>query len=112
MNDGAAAVVMMRASRASRCGLRPLVTLESFATAALAPALMGYAPVLAVKKLFERTGLDASDIDVFEINEAFAAQVIPVIRDLGLDQARINPYGGAIALGHPMGATVQFWRCG
>jgi acetyl-CoA C-acetyltransferase len=105
INDGAAAAVLARASTAAERGLTGLVSLESVATAAMEPELMGYAPVHALAKLFDRTGLAPADIDVVELNEAFASQAVAVIRDAGLDPAKTNPYGGAIALGHPVGAT-------
>jgi acetyl-CoA C-acetyltransferase len=105
VNDGAAAVVVMGSTMAGSLGLRPLATLEAVQTAAMEPGLMGYAPVPALEKLFERTGLAPSDIDLIELNEAFAAQAVAVMRDAKLDPARTNPLGGAIALGHPVGAT-------
>jgi acetyl-CoA C-acetyltransferase len=105
INDGAAAVVLARESVAAERGLTGLVTLESVATAALEPGLMGYAPVLALQKLFEQTGTTPADIDTIELNEAFASQAVAVIRDAKLDPEKTNPYGGAIALGHPVGAT-------
>jgi acetyl-CoA C-acetyltransferase len=105
INDGAAAVVLGRESAVAERGLSGLVTLEAVATAAMEPELMGYAPVLALQSLFEKTGTTPSDIDTFEVNEAFASQAVAVIRDAKLDPARVNPYGGAIALGHPVGAT-------
>jgi len=105
INDGAAAVVLARESAVAERGLTGLVTLEAVATAAMEPELMGYAPVLALQSLFEKTGTTPSDIDTFEVNEAFASQAVAVIRDAKLDAARVNPYGGAIALGHPVGAT-------
>jgi acetyl-CoA C-acetyltransferase len=105
INDGAAAVVLARESVAAERGLRPLVALEAVATAAMEPELMGYAPVVALRSLFERTGTKPGDIGTIELNEAFASQAVAVIRDAGLDPARVNPYGGAIALGHPVGAT-------
>ncbi|MFD0212104.1 thiolase family protein [Streptomyces hirsutus] len=105
INDGAAALVLARGEVAVEHGLTPLVSLEAVATAAVEPELMGYAPVPALKKLFERTGTKPSDIDVVELNEAFAAQAVAVIRDAGLEAEKVNPYGGAIALGHPVGAT-------
>ncbi|MEU2982396.1 thiolase family protein [Streptomyces hirsutus] len=105
INDGAAALVLARGEVAAEHGLTPLVSLEAVATAAVEPELMGYAPVPALKKLFEKTGTKPSDIDVVELNEAFAAQAVAVIRDAGLDAEKVNPYGGAIALGHPVGAT-------
>lgn len=105
INDGGAAVVLARESIARERGLTGLVTLEAVATSALAPELMGYAPVAALAKLFEQTGTSVSDIDVVELNEAFASQAVAVIRDAKLDPEKTNPYGGAIALGHPVGAT-------
>jgi acetyl-CoA C-acetyltransferase len=105
INDAGAAVVLTRASYAAEHGLRPLATIEAVVTAAMEPALMGYAPVPAIRKLLERTGLSVSDLDVVELNEAFAAQAVAVVRDAGLDPERTNPHGGAIALGHPVGAT-------
>jgi acetyl-CoA C-acetyltransferase len=105
INDGGAAVVLARESAAAERGLAPLVSLEAVATAAMEPDLMGYAPVLALSALFEKTGLTPGDVDTIELNEAFASQAVAVIRDAKLDPARVNPYGGAIALGHPVGAT-------
>jgi acetyl-CoA C-acetyltransferase len=105
INDGAAAVVLAQESVVRERDLTALATLEAVATAALEPGLMGYAPVLALGRLFEKTGTTPDDIDVFEVNEAFAAQAVAVVRDARLDPARVNPYGGAIALGHPVGAT-------
>ncbi|MDQ0382785.1 thiolase family protein [Amycolatopsis thermophila] len=105
INDGAAAVVLTRESVAAERGLTGLVALESVATAAIEPELMGYAPVPALAKLFAQTGLTPGDVDVVELNEAFASQAVAVIRDAGLDPEKTNPYGGAIALGHPVGAT-------
>ncbi len=105
INDGAAAVVLATESAATEHGLKPLVSLEAVSTGALEPELMGYAPVLALKDLFERTGLSPADIGTIELNEAFASQAVAVSRDAGLDPAQVNPYGGAIALGHPVGAT-------
>lgn len=105
INDGAAALVLARQEAAEERGLQGLVSLEAVAAAAMEPELMGYAPVLALQSLFERTGTSASDIGTFEVNEAFASQAVAVVRDAGLDPERVNPYGGAIALGHPVGAT-------
>lgn len=105
INDGAAATVLMRESDVRAEGLSALATIEAVTTAALDPAIMGYAPTLALKKLFAQTGLIPADIATVELNEAFASQVIAVMRDTGLDPERTNPYGGAIALGHPVGAT-------
>lgn len=105
INDGAAAVVLATEQAAADRGLTPLVTLEAVTTAAMEPELMGYAPVLALQSLFAKTGLSPADIDVVELNEAFASQAVAVIRDAKLDAEKVNPYGGAIALGHPVGAT-------
>lgn len=105
INDGAAATVLMRESDARARGLRGLATFEAVATAGIEPEIMGYAPVIALERLWEQTGLGPGDVDVIELNEAFAAQAVAVIRDAGLDPERTNPYGGAIALGHPVGAT-------
>ncbi|NLV77914.1 MAG: thiolase family protein [Rhodococcus sp.] len=105
INDGAGAVVLARESVARERGLSGSVVLESVATAAMDPALMGYAPTLALAKLFAQTGTSPSDIDTIELNEAFASQAIAVIRDAKLDPEKTNPYGGAIALGHAVGAT-------
>lgn len=105
INDGAAAIVIAGEAEARERGLKPLAVLEAVTTSALQPDLMGYAPVIALKKLFAQTGTRPSDIDVVELNEAFAAQAVAVIRDAELDPERTNPYGGAIALGHPVGAT-------
>ncbi|MDF1602205.1 thiolase family protein [Nocardioides sp. YIM 152315] len=105
INDGAAALVLARESAVRARGLSALVSLEAVATAAMEPELMGYAPVLAIQSLLDRAGLTVDDIDVVELNEAFASQAVACIRDAGLDPARVNPYGGAIALGHPVGAT-------
>lgn len=105
INDGAAAMVMAKQSFVQAHGLPALATVEHVVVTAMDPSLMGYAPTYALEKLFAETGLTASDIDVFELNEAFAAQALAVIRDSGLDPERVNPYGGAIALGHPVGAT-------
>ena len=105
INDGAAALVLARESAAAEHGLSPLAALEAVTTAAIEPELMGYAPVLALRQLFERTGTSPTDIGSVELNEAFAAQALAVIRDARLDPERVNPYGGAIAMGHPVGAT-------
>ncbi|MGO1265529.1 MAG: thiolase family protein [Microbacterium gubbeenense] len=105
VNDGAAATVLMRESDVRAQGLNALATIEAVATAALDPEYMGYAPTLALAKLWEQTGLSPDEVDVIELNEAFAAQALAVMRDAKLDPAKVNPYGGAIALGHPVGAT-------
>jgi acetyl-CoA C-acetyltransferase len=105
INDGAAAVVVMRESTVRERGLSGLATIEHVEVAGIEPGLMGYAPTLALRRLFERTGLSPADIGIIELNEAFAAQAVAVARDAELDLERVNPYGGAIALGHPVGAT-------
>lgn len=105
INDGAAAVVLMKEERVRERHLGGLATLEHVTTAALDPDLMGYAPTLALRNLLAETGLTPADIGTVELNEAFASQAVAVIRDVGLDPERTNPYGGAIALGHPVGAT-------
>ncbi|WP_221585817.1 thiolase family protein [Microbacterium sp. G2-8] len=105
VNDGAAATVLMRESDVRAQGLGGLATIEAVVTAGIAPEIMGYAPKIALERLFAQTGMTAADVDVVELNEAFASQALAVIRDAGLDAATTNPYGGAIALGHPVGAT-------
>ena len=105
INDGAAALVLVEASRAAALGLKPIAFVGACASAGVDPAHMGIGPVPAVQKLFAHTGLSASDIDLVELNEAFAAQSIACVRGLGFDMARVNVNGGAIALGHPLGAS-------
>lgn len=105
LNDGAAALVLSSATRAERDGRTPLARIVGYAHAGVDPSEMGMGPVPAVRRLLERTGLRAADFDVIESNEAFASQACAVSRALDLDPARVNPNGGAIALGHPIGAT-------
>jgi acetyl-CoA acyltransferase len=105
MSDGAAALVVMTGERAAQLGLRPLGRLLSFATAGVEPEIMGIGPVDAVPKALHKAGLTIDDMSLIELNEAFAAQVVAVVRQLGLDEERTNVNGGAIALGHPLGAT-------
>jgi len=105
INDGAAAVVLATASAAESAGLKPKARVLGYAVAGVRPEVMGIGPVPAVESLLKRTGLSASDFDVIESNEAFAAQALAVNKGLGLDPAKVNPNGGAIALGHPVGAT-------
>jgi acetyl-CoA C-acetyltransferase len=105
INDGAGAVVLATADAAEKAGLKPRARVLGYAHAGVRPEVMGIGPVPAVRKLLERTGLSPSDFDVIESNEAFAAQALAVSSDLGFDPARVNPNGGAIALGHPVGAT-------
>ena len=105
INDGAAALVLARADAAQAAGLTPLARILGYAHAGVRPEVMGIGPVPAVQALLARTGLSIADFDVIESNEAFAAQALAVNKGLGLDPARVNPNGGAIALGHPVGAT-------
>ncbi|MCZ1009563.1 acetyl-CoA C-acetyltransferase [Streptomyces lydicus] len=105
LNDGAAALVIMSDTKARELGLTPLARIVSTGVSGLSPEIMGYGPVEASKQALRRAGLSVSDIDLVEINEAFAAQVIPSYRDLGIDLDRLNVNGGAIAVGHPFGMT-------
>ncbi|MFZ0685601.1 MAG: acetyl-CoA C-acyltransferase [Terriglobales bacterium] len=105
MSDGAAAAVVMSAERATALGVAPLARYVAFATAGYKPEEMGLGPVFAIPKALKLAGLKLSDIDVIELNEAFAAQSLAVIQEVGLDVERVNPNGGAIALGHPLGCT-------
>ena len=105
INDGGAAVVLARADAAEKAGLKPKARLIGYAHAGVRPEVMGIGPVPAVENLLAKTGLSITDFDVIESNEAFAAQAIAVNKGLGLDPAKVNPNGGAIALGHPVGAT-------
>ena len=105
INDGAAASVLMEGKAAEKKGLKPLARLVAYAHAGVDPKYMGIGPVPAVKKVMERAGLKVADMDVIESNEAFAAQACAVAKDLGFDLKKVNPNGGAIALGHPIGAT-------
>jgi acetyl-CoA C-acetyltransferase len=105
VNDGAAVVVVTSARAAREMGLEPLGTIESYASVGVDPKLMGIGPIPAVRQALRRAQLELADIDLFELNEAFAAQSLAVIRELGVDRNRVNPHGGAIALGHPIGAS-------
>lgn len=105
MSDGAAAAVVMSAERAQALGIKPLARFVAFATAGYKPEEMGIGPVYAIPKALKLAGLTLDQIDVFELNEAFAAQSLSVIKEMGLDENKINPNGGAIALGHPLGCT-------
>ncbi|MDB4868373.1 MAG: Acetyl-CoA acetyltransferase, partial [Cohnella sp.] len=105
INQGAAAVVMMSKRKADELGLKPLAYVREQAIAGVDPEVMGIGPVPAVRKVLEKAGLTLDDIDVIELNEAFAAQSLAVIRNLGMDMGKVNPNGGAIAMGHPIGAT-------
>ena len=105
LNDGAAAMVLMSAEEAKTRGLKPLARIASWATAGVDPEIMGTGPIPASRKALERAGWTVADLDLIESNEAFAAQSICVVRDLGLDPAKVNVNGGAIAIGHPIGAS-------
>jgi acetyl-CoA acyltransferase len=105
MSDGAAAAVVMSADRAKALGLKPLVRYVGYATAGYKPEEMGLGPVFAIPKVLKMAGLKLADIDVIELNEAFAAQSLAVIKEGKLDPSLVNPNGGAIALGHPLGCT-------
>ncbi len=105
ISDAAAAVIIAEAEFARKQGWKPLARFVGYATAGVAPEIMGIGPVEAVPKLWKRTGLSLSNLDIILLNEAFAAQSLAVIRELGLDSSKVNPNGGAIALGHPLGAT-------
>jgi acetyl-CoA acyltransferase len=105
MSDGAASAVVMSAERARALGIDPLARYVSFATAGYKPEEMGLGPVYAIPKALKLGGLKLSDVDVIELNEAFAAQSLAVIQEAGLDPERVNPNGGAVALGHPLGCT-------
>jgi acetyl-CoA acetyltransferase family protein len=105
MNDGAAAVVIASEERAAALGAEPLGTFRGSASVGVDPQVMGIGPIPAVRKLLERTGVAVPDIDLVELNEAFASQSVAVVRELGLDPDRVNVNGGAIALGHPLGMS-------
>jgi acetyl-CoA acetyltransferase family protein len=105
LNDGAAAVVLMSADAAQRLGIQPLARIITMAVAGVRPDIMGIGPVPAVKKALQRAGMQLSDIDIIELNEAFAAQSLAVVKELGIDMEKLNPHGGAIALGHPQGCS-------
>ncbi|MGZ6662849.1 MAG: thiolase family protein, partial [Solirubrobacteraceae bacterium] len=105
INDGAAAIVVMSASKANERGLQPFGTVESYASVGVEPKIMGIGPVPAVRKALARAGIELGEVDLFELNEAFAAQSLAVLRELDIEPERINPHGGAIALGHPIGAS-------
>ncbi|MCB1214299.1 MAG: thiolase family protein [Deltaproteobacteria bacterium] len=105
LTDGAAAVVVMSAEKAKALGLKPLARIHAMAVAGCAPELMGMGPVPAVTKVLKRAGMSIGDIDIVELNEAFASQSLAVVQELGIDQNKLNPHGGAIALGHPLGCS-------
>jgi acetyl-CoA acyltransferase len=105
MSDGAAAVILMSEKAMKKYGVKPLARFAGFAVAGVPPEIMGIGPIKAIPKVLAQAGLKSDDIDWIELNEAFAAQALAVIRELGLNPERVNPQGGAIALGHPLGAT-------
>jgi acetyl-CoA acyltransferase len=105
MSDGAAAVVVMSEEKARAMGVQPVARFVGYATAGVPPEIMGIGPVAAIPKVLKQTGLKLSDIDLIELNEAFAVQALAVIREAGLDESKVNVNGGAIALGHPLGCT-------
>jgi acetyl-CoA C-acetyltransferase len=105
INDAGAAIVLMEAGAAKKANVKPMARLVAYAHAGVEPQVMGLGPIPAVKRVFEKAGLKPADMDVVESNEAFAVQAMAVTKDLGLDPAKVNPNGGAVALGHPIGAT-------
>jgi acetyl-CoA C-acetyltransferase len=105
INDGGAALVLMRESKAREVGVVPIARLVYFVKCAIEPEIMGHAPALAIGRLLESAGMATTDVQVIELNEAFAAQALSVMRALNLDPERVNPHGGAISMGHPVGAT-------
>jgi acetyl-CoA C-acetyltransferase len=105
LNDGAAALLVMSDEKANELGLKPKARIIASTVAAIRPEIMGLGPIPAIQKLLENTGMAIGDIDVVEINEAFAAQIVPCKEELGIDDEQLNPFGGAIALGHPFGMT-------
>lgn len=111
MSDGAAALVLASESAVKRYGLTPIARFSGFSVAGVAPDIMGIGPVAAIPKVLAKTGIRAQDLDWIELNEAFAAQALAVIRELKLDPEKVNPLGGAIALGHPLGATGAIRSC-
>jgi acetyl-CoA C-acetyltransferase len=105
LNDGAAALLIMSDEKASELGCKPRARIVASSVAGLRPEIMGLGPIPAIQKLLAATGMSITDIDVVEINEAFAAQIVPCKEDLGIKDEQLNPFGGAIALGHPFGMT-------
>ena len=105
LNDGAAAVVLMSAEKARDLGITPLAKVLTMAVAGVRPDIMGIGPVPAMKKVLQRSGMQLGDIDIIELNEAFAAQSLSVVKAMGIDEEKLNPHGGAIALGHPLGCS-------
>jgi acetyl-CoA C-acetyltransferase len=105
LNDGAAALLVMSDEKARELGLRPRARILASSVAAIRPEIMGLGPIPAVQKLLHSTRMSIDDVDVVEINEAFAAQIVPCKQELGIEDEKLNPFGGAIALGHPFGMT-------
>ncbi|MCO5178413.1 MAG: thiolase family protein, partial [Candidatus Promineofilum sp.] len=105
LSDGAAGVIVMERQKAEALGLTPILRFVGFNVGGVRPEIMGVGPLVAVPRLLKRVGMDLADIDLIELNEAFAAQAVAVIRGLALDESRVNVNGGAIALGHPLGCT-------
>jgi acetyl-CoA C-acetyltransferase len=107
LNDGGAAVIIMSDERARQLDIKPLARIIATSVSGIEPEIMGVGPIEAIRKVLKQTGMSIEDIDVMELNEAFAAQVIPVCREVGVDpfSEKLNPHGGAIALGHPYGMT-------
>jgi acetyl-CoA C-acetyltransferase len=105
LNDGAAAVLVMSAEKAERLGLEPKARIVGSTVAAIRPEIMGLGPIPAIQKLLKETGMPIDDVDIVEINEAFAAQIVPCKEELQIPDEKLNPFGGAIALGHPFGMT-------
>jgi acetyl-CoA C-acetyltransferase len=105
INDGAAALLLMSETRAEELGLKPMARWVGSAVAGVSPRTMGYGPIPATRKVMERTGLTIDDMDLIELNEAFAVQALACVKELGLDMSKVNVNGGAIALGHPLGCT-------
>ncbi|MGZ3630735.1 MAG: acetyl-CoA C-acyltransferase, partial [Ktedonobacteraceae bacterium] len=105
LNDAAAAAVLMSAEKARDLGIKPLARVVSMAVAGVRPDIMGIGPVPAMRKALKRAGLQLSDVDIIEVNEAFAAQTLSVVQVMGIDVEKLNPNGGALALGHPLGCS-------
>ena len=105
LNDGAAALLVMSDEKAAQLGLEPRARIIASTVAAIRPEIMGLGPIPAIQQLLKNTGMSISDVDVVEINEAFAAQIVPCMQELGIEEEKLNPFGGAIALGHPFGMT-------
>ena len=105
LNDGAAATLIMSEEKAAELGLKPRARIVASTVAAIEPEFMGVGPIPAIRQLLDNTGMSISDVDIVEINEAFAAQIVPCMDELGIDADKLNPFGGAIALGHPFGMT-------